>query len=213
MYGWLTPDLSLFSESLDCRVIRVPGSLWYLVSGALLYLTETGNFEQFGTATPEETADFFQQVYEEFLMSQCAYVGELRPFSFSPVPDGWLLLDGTAVSVTDHPVLAAVVPASWLSGGNINLPDMVARSAVGSGTGYDLGDTGGEENHTLTIEEIPSHNHSYELAVLTADIKGELPAPSLDALTPAVTGSTGGGDAHNNMQPYLVVNWAIYAGA
>lgn len=213
MYGWLTPDLSLFSESQDCRVIRLPGSLWYLVSGALLYLTESGNFEQFGTATPEETAEFFQQVYEDFLMSKCAYVGEIRPFSFSPVPDGWLLLDGATVSVTDYPGLAAVVPVSWLSGGDINLPDMVARSPVGSGTGYNLGDVGGEENHTLTIDEMPAHTHSYEVAVLTADIKGELPTPALDALAPAATGSTGGGDPHNNMPPYLAVNWAIFAGA
>lgn len=212
MYGWLTPDLSLFSESLDCRVIRVPGSLWYLVSGALLYLTEPTNYEQFGTATPDETADFFQQIYQDFLMSQCAYIGEIRPFTFSPVPAGWLLLDGAAVNVTDYPGLAAVVPGAWVSGGNINLPDMIGRGIVGSGTGYTLGDVGGEENHTLTVDEIPPHTHSYEVAVLTADIKGELPAPALDALAPSSTGSTGGGDPHNNMPPYLVVNWAIYAG-
>lgn len=211
MLAWLTPNSEQLSESRDCRTVRVPGSLWLYVSGSLLQLTHSYNWETSGTATPDDMADFFSQVFEEFLMGNCN-VGEIRPFVFSPLPDGWLLLDGTAVDEDDYPALAAVVPSSWLSGGNINLPDMTARGLVGEGSGYGLGDAGGEEEHTLTTAEIPAHTHSYEISVLTADIVGEIPAPALDSLAPATTGSTGGGDAHNNMPPYLVVNWGIYAG-
>jgi len=210
--AWLTPDLTLLSAPVNCRTIHVPGDLWPYITGALLPLTYLTSWEQFGTATPEETAAFFEDVLTNHLSSMCAYIGEIRPFVFSPLPDGWLLLDGTAVDETDYPDLAAVVPGAWLSGGNINLPDMVGRSLVGEGTGYDVGDTGGAETHTLTEAEMPAHTHSYEVSIITADILGELPAPSLDALAPAVTGSTGGGDAHNNMPPFLVVYWGIFSG-
>jgi microcystin-dependent protein len=211
--AWLTPDLTLFSAPVQCRTIELPGDLWQYITGALLPLTYVTNWEQFGTATPTESAEYFQNVIGEYLISMCAHIGEIRPFTFTPLPDRWLLLDGTAVSVTDYPGLAAVVPSSWLSGGDINLPDMATRVLIGAaGTGYALGAVGGEEEHTLTVAEMPAHNHSYEIAVLTVDIAGELPAPALDALAPASTGSTGGGDAHNNMPPFLVINWGIYAG-
>jgi len=211
-HRFLTPNLSTLAEAKDCRTVKIPGNLWPLLSGALLELTYSYNWEQFGDATPDETADFFNDVLGDFLMSQCAYVGELRPFSFSPPPDKWLPLDGTAVAQADYPLLTAVCPASWLSGGNINLPDMTAAALVGSGSGYTNGATGGSETHTLDISEIPAHTHSYELAIVSTDILGELPAPSVNAIAPSATGSTGGGSAHNNMPPYLVVNWCIYAG-
>lgn len=211
MRKWLTPDVAILSEAKDCRVVQIPGNLWPLVSGALLELTRAYNWEQFGDATPEETADYFYLVYEGFLMSQCAYIGEVRAFS-GTTPDKWLALDGAAVAQADYVDLTAVVPASWLSGSDIILPDMSGRSIVGVGSGYALGDSGGEESHTLTTDEMPAHTHGYEVAVLTADIAGELPAPALNALAPSVTDSAGNGQSHNNMPPYLVLNWAIYAG-
>jgi len=144
-------------------------------------------------------------------MSQCAYIGEVRAFS-GAAPDLWLPMDGGSVDATDYPDLAAVVPSSWVSGGNINLPDMNGRAVIGTGTDYEAGDTGGETEHTLTAAEMPAHTHSYELAVLATDILGAEPAPSLNSLSASVTGSTGGGEPHNNMPPYLALNWAIYAG-
>jgi len=211
-WRWLTPNTSSFSAPVKCRTIRLPGELLAYITGALVPLTYQDSWEQHGDATAEATAGFFAEILEYHLNSMCAYVGEIRPFTGSPLPDNWLLLDGTAVPEANYPALAAVVPASWLSGGDIVLPDMTGRGLVGSGTSYDSGDQGGEETHTLTESEIPAHTHSYEVSVLSTDILGELPAPSLDALAPATTGSTGGGDAHNNMPPFLVVNWGIFAG-
>lgn len=209
---WLTFDSSLLSAPVNCREVRVSGDLWQYITGALLPLTDNRNWEAHGTATPEECADYFREAIEGHWQSMCAYIGEIRPFAFSPLPDGWLPLDGTAVDATDYAELANIIPSSWLSGGNINLPNAAGRSLVGEGGGYDLGDIGGEEEHTLTIAEMPAHQHSYEVSVLTADIVGELPAPALDALAPASTGSTGGSDAHNNMPPYLVIHWGIFSG-
>lgn len=210
--AWLTPDIASLSAPVQCREIVIPGDLWAYITGALWPLTIASNWEQYGTATPDESAAFFQEAIGQYLISMCAHIGEIRPFAFAPVPDRWLALDGASVDADDYPLLADVVPASWLGGGNINLPDMTARGLVGHGGGYDLGDVGGEETHDLTIAEMPAHTHDYEIAVLTADIAGEIPAPALDALAPAVTGNTGGGDSHNNMPPYLVIVWGIYAG-
>lgn len=210
--AFLTPDIATLSAPVHCREIAIPGDLWQYVTGALLVLTKAQNWEQFGDATPEETAQFFENVFTDYLNSMCAYVGEIRSFVLSALPVGWLPLDGSIVSATSYPALAAVVPVSWLSGGNIIFPDMVSRSIIGKGLGYTLGDVGGEENHILTIAEMPAHDHSYELAVVNTDILGELPAPSINAITPSVTGSTGDGDTHNNMPPFLVVNWGIFSG-
>jgi len=211
-FGWLTPDLTQLSAPVICREIAVPGDLWQFVTGALLELTRSYNWEQHGTASPDESADYFKERLEVYLNSMCAYVGEIRSFALAAAPPGWLLLDGSAISASTYPDLAAAVPGSWVSSGVIFLPNMVGKALVGSGSNYDLGDLGGEENHTLTLAEIPSHNHSYELAIISTDILGELPAPSVNALSPSVTGSSGGGDEHNNMPPYLVVNWGIYTG-
>lgn len=210
--AWLTPDLALLSAPVACRTIHIPGDLWQYVTGALLPLTYPASWEGFGSASPEEMAAYFEDVLTNHLESMCAYIGEIRPFAFSPLPNGWLHLDGGSVLAADYPDLAAVVPASWLVDEDIFFPDMLGRTAVGFGTGYPLGDIGGEEEHTLTVSEMPAHDHSYEVAVVTADILGELPAPSLDALAPTVTGSTGGGEAHNNMMPFLAVNWGIFSG-
>lgn len=211
--SWLTPDTSLLSAPVDCRTIQLNPELWQYITGALLLLTYPTSWEAYGSATPEESAAFFTQALDNHLMSLCAYVGELRAFAVDPLPDGWILLDGSILDADDYPALADVVPSSWLSGGNINLPDMTGKTLVGSGTSYTIGDEGGEETHTLTVQEMPAHDHSYDVGVITIDIAGELPNPAVDALAPSITGSTGGGGAHNNMPPYVVINWGIYSGA
>lgn len=214
----MTPALSsLESTNRDCRSLSVNPDLWYLVSGALDYLSREENWEQFGTATPEETAEFFLALWDDFIMSRCAHIGELRAFSFNPPPDKWLVLDGSTYDSDDYPELAAVIPSSWLDNGTFTLPDMAGTGLVGSGTApvnsYTLGDTGGEEEHTLVTSEIPAHTHTYTAPVISSiDLAGELPDGINVQASPTNTGSTGGGNAHNNMPLYLVITWAIYAG-
>lgn len=216
MLAWLTPDLSALSESQEQRIVAVPGSLWSYISGALGELSRVEKWEQHGTATPEETSDFFLDVYEEFLVSNPYFVGELRAFIGSTLPSGWLAMDGVARLTADFPELAAVIPAGWITGANFTLPDMAAVSPVGEGThtttSFVLGATGGEKVHTLTTPEMPSHTHQY--AMHTQNLTGA----SGTVLKPNATGqslttqATGGGGSHNNMQPYLVVKWAIFSG-
>jgi len=211
-FAWLTPDLAAFSAPADCRTIAIPGDLWMFVTGALLPLTRPSNWEEDGDATPEQAAAYFEEILNSHLNSMCAYIGEIRAFSFTTLPAGWLPLDGELVLAAEYPALAAVVPASWIVGEDIALPDTTHRGLFGHGAGWDVGDVAGEETHTLTAAEMPAHTHDYEVAVVAADALGELPAPALNSLAPTVTGSAGSGDPHNNMPPYLVVVWGIYHG-
>lgn len=216
MQGWLTPDLSLFSESQETRLISVPGSLWYLISGALGELAQAQNWETFGDATPEESAEFFDDVYQEFLMSSPHYVGEVRAFIQSVLPDDWLPFDGVARLTADYPELAAIIPAAWITGANFTLPLMAGMSPVGEGThtlfNFVRGAVGGERLHTLTIAELAAHGHTYDkYGISLTGASGGVNKPNITITTPS-SQIVGSSTPHNNMQPYLVVRWAIFGG-
>jgi microcystin-dependent protein len=161
-------------------------------------------------------------------------------------PDsGWLVCDGSAVSRSTYARLFAVIGTSFGAGDGsttFNLPDLRGRVPVGSGTGTGLtartiGQTMGEETHTLTITEMPSHNHNIldnghshtPLSPATVFRGAHAGGTSGYATTNAgqtvdqsvgtgtsTTGililNTGGGAAFNQMQPSLVLNYVIWAG-
>ena len=81
---------------------------------------------------------------------------------------------------------------------------------IGAGSNYNVGDTGGETTHTLTVSEIPNHNHKLMLADNTGTQNGYPLTVSGSSVkytwNTARSEATGGGNAHNNMQPYIVVN-------
>lgn len=211
--GWHTPET--ITGTTIIRPIVVPVSLLEFVGGALNELIEPANWVEIGAVTIDdvtqelhEMIDFF---YSPFL------IGAIMPFASElAVPDGWIILNGVGIESADilFPELYAVVPDGWKGSGSITLPDMNGRSLVGYGTGYDIGEIGGEEEHTLTLSEMPSHGHSYDKAVPNIDVEG---AGVPDILAAGVlpnqdTSSSGGGEAHNNMPPFLAVVWAIFAG-
>lgn len=139
--------------------------------------------------------------------------------------DNLLVLDGSSVLQSNYPELSAVVPASWLSGSNINLPDMSDTGLFGDGINS-IGDIAGENDVTLDVSEIPSHNHtqnahthSYTLTTGIPTAAGVEPtfadvttqAPSLTGATTATNNPTGGDGSHNNIQRSLIVNYWIVA--
>ena len=158
-------------------------------------------------------------------------VGVVQMWAGASAPSGWLLCQGQAVSRTTYAALYAVCGTAYGTGdgsSTFNLPDLRARMPLGlngSGTFNALGKTGGEENHTLTTAEMPSHGH--EVTAGNAMPKLGAWATNMGAGTgwrsiSSTTGSdgtlgivsasnTGGGGAHNNMPPYMVVNFIIKA--
>ncbi len=213
MLGWLTPDLTELSNPQNERSIVLPGDLFYLVTGALSQLADAENWEQFGDATPEETADFFLGVLEDYLVSDFRNVGMIAAFAANAaIPSGWIFMSGQAVAQSDYPELVDNVPSSWLSGSDIILPDARNRVMVGNSGVFVEGTVGGSNTHTLTINEMPSHSHIAGLTPVTAAAASGAPVPAIVQLNTGSTNASGNGQPHNNMPAYLAVRWCIYAG-
>ena len=158
-------------------------------------------------------------------------VGVVQMWAGEAAPAGWLLCQGQAVSRTTYAALYTVCGTAYGAGdgsSTFNLPDLRARMPIGlsgSGAFNALGNAGGEENHTLTTEEMPSHGHAVTAgsgmpklgAWLTnmaagAGWKSISSTSGSDGTLGVVSASnTGGGGAHNNMPPYMVVNFIIRA--
>jgi microcystin-dependent protein len=141
--------------------------------------------------------------------------GCIMGYAAETAPDGWLLCRGTEVSRTTYADLFAVIGEIYGAGDSsttFNLPDMKGRVMVGyiaSQVEFDtLGETGGQRTHDLTLDEIPSHTHDVGFALGAAG--GTAAKEIVSAFDDVkVTSSSGGGDAHNNLQPYITVNYII----
>lgn len=232
---YLTP--STLPADTICRVLFIPNDVDWLaqVTGALQELTFDYNWEAFGTVTVAQAVAQMQQMFDAFCFNEgaCRVIGEIIPFAGSTSPDArWLFCDGASLLRSDYPDLFAVIGTIYgaADGTHFTLPDMRSRSPIGAGTGsglstYSLGAIGGEETHTLTTAETPTHTHSDSghthvegnAAPTAITIGAGLPAPSaLPAV--GVTGagsanlsSVGSGNSHNNIQPYLALNYLIVA--
>jgi microcystin-dependent protein len=167
-------------------------------------------------------------------------IGDIKMSARQDNYEGWLVCDGRVVSRTTYSALYSVIGSRFGNGDGVNtfnIPDSRGRVPLGaqssSGTSYYcVGNTGGEENHTLTIPEIPSHDHSSNasstslgLAQRTGfntTVSTDTSAGELDLINAATLDiyNTGGDPSnsyetspHNNMQPYIVFgNYFIYCG-
>jgi microcystin-dependent protein len=147
-------------------------------------------------------------------------IGTIIPFAGSPIPDGYLVCDGSAVSRTTYADLFAVIGVIYGSGDGsttFNLPNLKGRVLTGqdtNDTAFDvIGETGGEKTHQLTWDEMPSHTHGRRTTC------GGRGATSPDGSSAGgykwhdsnngQTESAGSDQPHNNLQPYLVTNYII----
>lgn len=149
-------------------------------------------------------------------------VGAVIEWFSDTIPNNWLLCDGQAVSRTDYSSLFNVLGTTYGQGDGtttFNLPNKKGKVAVGKDTNDTdfnvLGKTGGEKEHTLTITEIPAHSHQQ---YITANNGGNAyrkdyvaDEQNLQIYPQCQTGLAGGGQAHNNLQPYVISNFIIKA--
>ena len=155
-------------------------------------------------------------------------IGAVVEFPSDNIPDNWLLCNGQAVSRTDYAELFAAIGTTWGAGDGsttFNVPTKEGLVTIGKKTSDSdfntIGKTGGEKTHTLTVDEMPSHNHNVkyntESGIASASVLGT------DRTASNTEGSSGGGDwyvwttgaggdrAHNNLQPYTTSNFIIKA--
>jgi len=233
---WLTPDIA--AAGVICRRLLIPNGLDWLdiVTGALNELIYPYNFEASGTSSPDDTAAAFSVMFDRYCFDsneECRLIGEIVTFAGSSNPStNFLPCDGASVLRSDYPDLFTVIGTIYgsVDSTHFNVPDLQSRIPVGVGTGsglstYALGQTGGEETHVLTTGELAAHTHSDAghshsegtTTPTTITIGAGAPAPAALG-TVGITGSasaaisnTGADTAHNNIQPYLALNYFIVA--
>jgi microcystin-dependent protein len=133
------------------------------------------------------------------------------------IPTGYLACDGSAVSRVDYAALFAAIGTTWGAGDGsttFNVPDFRGRFPLGEGQGnapdataWSFGQTAGTEQHTLTIGQMPVHDHQYEKYGSLTGVGGANPIWANTGT--GVTAGAGGGQPHNNMPPLLVVKFII----
>jgi microcystin-dependent protein len=153
------------------------------------------------------------------------FLSEIRIMSFGFPPKGWALCDGQLLPINQNQALFSLLGTTYGGNGqtNFGLPDLRSRVPIHVGNGHTLGERGGEQAHTLSISELPTHIHTLNASSATgtgpvpvtaiSGVAAEQPYVPADgnlvALNPASLANVGGSQAHLNMQPFLVLNFSI----
>ena len=138
--------------------------------------------------------------------------GTITMFAGSSAPSGWLFCDGTSLVASLYTDLYSAIGTIYGGGGAFfNLPNLKGRVPVGvnTGMGYNLASTGGQATVTLTIAQMPSHTHTVTNDIVNGFGYGYGNSGNLSVIQDGITTSTGGGLPHDNMQPYIVLNYII----
>lgn len=167
-------------------------------------------------------------------------VGTIEMYAGQNAPAGWLICDGSAISRTTYSKLFEVIGQTYGEGDGsttFNLPDLRGRVPLGAGTGdantataHDLGQKAGAETHVLTNAQLPKITKTFRIRAwgtsggwpisnvsgyTVANYNGTeavIPTSSSSAKSESVSWTIGGNSAHNNMQPYLAINYIIATG-
>lgn len=151
-----------------------------------------------------------------------AVIGEIRQISKNAIPNGWLQCDGSAISRATYQNLFDAIGTTYGVGDGsttFNLPDLRGRVPLGEGQGPSLnnktlGETGGEEEHSLTESELASHKHDaiddgFFNRYNISDLRYATQSASWRLIHASRTDYSGSSNAHNNMTPYTVTRFII----
>ncbi len=152
------------------------------------------------------------------------FLAEIRLMSFVYPPQGWALCNGQLLPINTNQALFSLLGTTYGGNGTTNfaLPDLRGRVPIHEGAGHNLGERAGEQAHTLTVNELPTHTHRVRAATSAT---GGTAAPAGQylgggnnvyrdsggtvSLSPDTVTNVGGSQAHLNMQPFLTVSFCI----
>lgn len=159
------------------------------------------------------------------------FVGEIRLFPYNRIPRGWMVCEGQLLNVQQNAALFSLLSFQYGGDGKITfaIPDLRGKVPISAGvstvtpsTRYNVADTGGESTHTLTINEIPLHQHNLAASSTTANQKSPVgnvwasqnnvfapPSTTPQNMHPNALANTGNNNPHNNMQPFTTFCFCI----
>lgn len=152
------------------------------------------------------------------------FLSEIRIMSFVFAPKGWALCNGQLLPINQNQALFSLLGTTFGGDGRVNfaLPDLRARTPIHVGGIHTLGERGGEQAHTLSISELPTHTHVAQASstpgstqTATNNVLGTVASriytdpTEITTLSPTTITNVGGSQAHLNMQPFLTLSFCI----
>jgi microcystin-dependent protein len=153
------------------------------------------------------------------------YVGEIRMFAGNFAPAGWMFCEGQLLPISENETLFQLIGTTYGGDGQSTfaLPDLRGRLPLHQGNGFILAETGGAEQITLTVNQIPAHSHPQRASAATATqnapatnvfaqaatVDAYVTSGPFVALSPQSNAAAGGSQPHTNLQPYLCVDFII----
>ncbi|HKP53590.1 MAG TPA: tail fiber protein [Chloroflexia bacterium] len=153
------------------------------------------------------------------------FLSEIRIFGFNYAPRSWAFCNGQLLPINQNQALFSLLGTTYGGNGQTNfaLPDLRGQVPIHSGSGFTLGQKSGQQSHTLTQSEMPAHNHfanassavgndinpAAHLLASPLNLSYRPPDNALTTFLPGTITNVGGSQAHQNMQPFLVLNFCI----
>jgi microcystin-dependent protein len=154
------------------------------------------------------------------------FLSEIRIMSFNFAPRGWAMANGQILPIAQNQALFSLLGTTFGGDGRVNfaLPDLRSRTPIHVGSSHTLGERGGEQAHTLSTAELPQHTHAVNVSSVAtggnASPVGRFLGGANNAYHAASSGTqttlrpdtittVGGSQAHQNMQPFLALNFCI----
>jgi microcystin-dependent protein len=153
------------------------------------------------------------------------FIGEIRMFGGNFAPAGWAFCEGQLLAISENDALFALIGTAYGGDGQTTfaLPDLRGRIPIHQGNAFTLAETGGAEEITLTVQQVPAHSHPFmgSTSIATdANPADNVPAqastffPYLNVapsvgMAPQSISPTGGSQPHTNFQPYVCINFII----
>jgi microcystin-dependent protein len=149
------------------------------------------------------------------------FLGELKLMSFGYAPREWAMCNGQLLPINQNQALFSLLGTTYGGNGQTTfaLPDLRGRIPMHVGNAFTQGQAAGQEFHTVTLQEMPAHNHRVNASTangnaadpgMLAQFSNGYSGPaSLTTIHPATVTNIGGSQPHENRQPYVVLNWCI----